>query len=305
MAGVCSHSLSTMAASAGAPLSTMNSTYSGLMLQHRLIILNRWACLQANTARSPSKVRGSFVLSRRSRLTFGPSFPLPGNAPIPKGVVEHLVSDFSIMAVAASRAEGVSKEDLDKVVSFPESSSGSAAPIESHLQTNDGPVDVEDSSDLSDYEYAPGSDTPVFRRNRCSHPLNGVPNTNSIGRPNRDFPDRRKRVKLSGEPNPAASHNPPKSADPLPMAKRQPKNRDKRRTVAKYEDRNRKAETLTSTVPTLDASKFNISLTGWQGKNPRGTKNIQEIVDGWKDGTILTPVSKFVRIPHEGSAFLA
>lgn len=279
-----------MSTSPGVHLSTKNSAYSCLVVLMRADHFYRWASFQSNDTRSPSKVHPGSSLSRCSRLTFGLSFPLPENEMIPKSVIDHKITDFSIIAVAASRAEGLSPDDLGKVISFPEASSDKA-------QRND--KRVEDSSDLSDYQYPPGSDAPAFIRERCSQSLSRVISANWI-RPNRDFPDRRKRVKLSDTSTPPASLNVSKSADPEPLTKRKPENRNKRRRDAKYGDRNRKAETLTSTLPTMDASKFNISSTGWQGKNPRGIKNIQEIVKGWKDGTILIPLAKFLRIPHEG-----
>lgn len=80
---------------------------------------------------------------------------MPGNATIPNSVIEHNVADFSIIAVAAARAEGVSQEDLGQVVSNPEDASGSAQRR-----------DTEEASDLSDYEYMPGTNTPAFVRVR-------------------------------------------------------------------------------------------------------------------------------------------
>lgn len=233
-------------------------------------------------------------------LTFSPSFPLPSNTSIPKGCVEHQVFDFSIISVAASRAEGLSQEDLCRVVSFREPSDSGDAPVASQSkQANAEREGLDNLSDLSDFEYAPGSDFPAFRRDRCSQTCPWKHNADAIQRHSRDFPDQRKRIKLSKDAPP-----PSDSSDATSLPKRQPKNRDKRRTAAKYNDRNRKAETLTSMLPAVDASKFNISNTGWQGKNPRGTKNIQGIVDGWESGAILIPLGKFLRIPHEGSAFL-
>lgn len=227
---------------------------------------------------------------------------MPSNASVPDGVVEHKVSDFSIIAVAASRALDVPRKEIEKVVTFAQPSSASGAAINhQRSQSSAKREHLDDLSDLSDFEYAPGSDSPAFRRERYSNPPHAVFKANCIHRPLSELPDQRKRVKLSEEPTAAA----PCDESSAPQTKRQRKNRDKRRTAGKYNDTKRKAETLTSTVPTLNASNFNISNTGWQGKNPRGTKSMREIVDGWKDNTILIPLTRFVRIPHDGQVFLS
>lgn len=114
-----------------------------------------------------------------------------------------------------------------------------------------------------------------------------------------DFPDHRKKPKLAIPP-PMQSSSPSLLSPTSGNTKRKPKNRAIRRRAGKFNDPNRKAETYTSLVPTLDASDFGISKTGWQGKNPRGKKDMQAMVREWKDNSILIPLQGFVRIQYKG-----
>lgn len=79
--------------------------------------------------------------------------------------MDHTVPDFSILALAASRAEAVSQEDLGMLTLFRDRSAQdptSSPPADAV----GGGADLDDLSSLSDFEWAPSSDVATYRRDQ-------------------------------------------------------------------------------------------------------------------------------------------
>jgi hypothetical protein len=74
--------------------------------------------------------------------------------------------------------------------------------------------------------------------------------------------------------------------------------RDARRRESRW-DPARKAEELRSNGG-LDALRFNISSSGWQGKNFSAMQEGRQLTKEWMDFSILHRLKTFERIPYAG-----